>query len=97
MLHKWHESPNSIDNDFFFVLGKFDSADTSAEELEQIQNDLRQFLAYINLEIELSPETLSLVSYIDPQLPLASSRYRSVLEKDFDADAAVEEYGHCID
>jgi hypothetical protein len=73
VLHKWHQRPDAIDNDFFFVLGRV--ADAPPESCAAAEAALREELAAMPpLLLPVSSDHLSFVAYDDPQLPPATSR-----------------------
>lgn len=75
VLHKYHASPNDIDNDFFFVLGRVRRAALREDAVRAVEAQLRAFLAAREpLVFEVRREHLALVTYRDPQLPPASCR-----------------------
>ncbi len=72
-LHKWHKEEYE-DNDFFFVLGLISKEYIDPIVLEQTALELRLMLAGINEFITIGKDTMSIVAYIDPQLPITTSR-----------------------
>jgi hypothetical protein len=75
VLHKYHEEPTDIDNDFFFVLGRVERDAIPREKADAAENALREMLSKLGpLDIEMGTRDLSVVAYLDTQLPMASSR-----------------------
>jgi hypothetical protein len=72
VLHKWHHHEEDMDNDFFFVLGRVASDGGHAQQAAE--QKLREQFVDERLTLVLSRETLSLVAYSDPQLPLETSQ-----------------------
>ena len=92
VLHKWHQTEDDIDNDFFFVLGRVDRTHVSQAEEELIQAELRALLAGMTLPIVINQRTISFVSYVEPQLPLSTSRNIPIVDTTFGQQEAVAEY-----
>jgi hypothetical protein len=70
ILHKYHASPDSEDNDFFFVLGNIVKKNADVIRLEDAQSHLRSFLAaYKPVRVPISRDYLRVVAYIDTKLP----------------------------
>ena len=73
ILHKYHSSANSIDNDFFFVLGRVARSLLSEERILKTQDKLREHLAGVSIQpIQIERNHLSIIGYDDPQLPEGS-------------------------
>jgi hypothetical protein len=74
ILHKYHNTPQSEDNDFFFVLGNIVKENIDQIQLQEAQGALRSFLAlYDPVRVPISRDTLSIVAYVDTKLPLDTS------------------------
>jgi hypothetical protein len=74
ILHKWHRSASDVDNDFFFVLGRF-SGPLPEERRAMVEQHVRELLArHEPFLLPVNRDTLSFVAYADRELPLASSR-----------------------
>jgi hypothetical protein len=73
VLHKYHRRPADVDNDMFFVLGRFARP---LDELTQsrIERCVRQFLAARACVIPLRADDLSIVSYVQTELPTSTSQ-----------------------
>ena len=71
--HKWNKD-GYADNDFFFVLGRIDTARTDPSQLEKTSTELRNLLARSDFRITIRKDTLSLVAYLDSQLPLSTTK-----------------------
>jgi len=72
VLHKWHKERYE-DNDFFFVLGRVDKEYVNPLVLERTASEMRLILAGIDERITIGKDTMSIVAYIDPQLPITIS------------------------
>jgi hypothetical protein len=71
VLHKYHRSDDDVDNDFFFVLGRIDDPPHPAA----IQQVLRRELAEQEpIHLILDTDTLRIVAYRDPRLPVDEGR-----------------------
>lgn len=74
ILHKYHITEDSEDNDFFFVLGNVIKADIDPLQLEAAQSHMRSFLAgYKPVSVPVSRDSLCLVAYLDTKLPVETS------------------------
>lgn len=74
VLHKWHRHEADQDNDFYFVLGRVDRRKTSDRQIQWVEGSMRQFLAEMtHITFPINREVLSIVGYLDPQLPLQTS------------------------
>jgi hypothetical protein len=73
LCHKWNKD-GYRDNDFFFVLGKIDQDLADQQHVEAAAAAVRQLMAEREQIITLNADTLSLVAYVDTELPLHSSR-----------------------
>lgn len=80
ILHKWHKEEYE-DNDFFFVLGRINRKYANPVVLERTASQLRLILAEIDECITIGKDTMSIVAYIDPQLPITTSRAFSFDDK----------------
>jgi hypothetical protein len=73
--HKWHTTPEDVDNDCFLVLGRLDRAGIDDRVLEAAVEAIRADLAATSHAIiEIDRDTLSFVGYLDSALPCATSR-----------------------
>lgn len=74
VLHKYHAEINSLDNDFFFVLGQVDESKVDENSLSEAQQEMRTFLEKnCKLSIPIARENLSIIAYTDPTLPINTS------------------------
>jgi hypothetical protein len=67
-LHKYHSTPDSYDNDFFFVLGNLKNSLTKNESenlRELIQNEMQ---TWKDIRIKLTRDDLGIVAYKDIKL-----------------------------
>jgi len=77
--HKWHKKNDDRDNDFFFVLGRIDRRFAKDPQVQLASERARVLLAGIEngTRVQVCRDTLHIVAYLDPQLPLeTSSVYR---------------------
>jgi hypothetical protein len=75
VLHKYHGSPDDMDNDFFFVLGRVEINKLNDISIQSVQESIRSFLAaHEPLDVRLDREQLAIVAYTDTKLPLDTSR-----------------------
>ena len=74
VVHKYHRMPTDIDNDLFFVLGRLRPGYSSAAAIQECEDALRSRLAAANpVRVTVEVDSLSVVTYCDPRLPLDSS------------------------
>jgi hypothetical protein len=72
--HKWHKKDNDRDNDFFFVLGRLDRRQVEGVRLQGVAERIRLTLAGFDaIRATLSADTMQIVGYLDPQLPVETS------------------------
>ncbi|MFM2312186.1 MAG: hypothetical protein RLZZ04_1462 [Cyanobacteriota bacterium] len=80
LLHKYHATPDDIDNDFYLRLGTI-NADLTSFELDAIATEMRNLLeAQAALSIEIQLENLAFVQYQDLALTPATTRVIPVTE-----------------
>jgi hypothetical protein len=85
ILHKYHKHPDDVDNDFFFVLGRVDRDSIKDIVIQEVEETLRAYLAGLRpIVIPVGKEQLSIVGYLDPQLPTATSISFSLTDKELD-------------
>jgi hypothetical protein len=73
-VHKYHDTPAAVDNDFFFVAGKADPQAAAAARSSDALRALRDELACTPFELEVTVDDLFVVAYTDPELPPNSRR-----------------------
>lgn len=74
VLHKYHGSPNDVDNDFFFAVGKFARERIDNIVLQQLCGKMRHFLSSTHTEpVEISRDCLRVVAYANAELPPRTS------------------------
>lgn len=74
ILHKYHKEEDDVDNDFFFVLGKVDPLAESTVTYGALSELIRVQMTGIEpVRIDVRTEDLSLVAYVNDELPLATS------------------------
>jgi len=73
ILHKWNKNDYK-DNDFFFVLGRVSKKQANPLVLQRLANEIRIILSGVDERIIISRDTMSLVAYVDAQLPQNTSR-----------------------
>jgi hypothetical protein len=92
ILHKWHRSPDDVDNDFFFVLGRI-SGSAPEEQRASVEQQVRELLArHQPLLLPVSRDTLCFVAYEDRELPLDSSRCMALMDCAVTPEALVQVY-----
>lgn len=92
-LHKWHKEEYE-DNDFFFILGRINRKYVNPVDLERTASQLRLILAEIHECITIAKDTMSIVAYIDPQLPITTSRAFSFDDKSLTSKLINQLYQH---
>jgi hypothetical protein len=93
VLHKWHRHECDHDNDFFLVLGRVNRDNVAGDRLKQVEDILRhQLAARKPLDLEINCDTLALIAYEDPQLPLATSRVWHVNDPELSAESMAAIY-----
>ncbi|MGR9087195.1 MAG: hypothetical protein ACU841_08985 [Gammaproteobacteria bacterium] len=86
VLHRWHRSPGAIDNDFYFVLGRIDRRFLSDARIQRAEEAMRLFLSERSeMYVPIDPSVLSIVGYLDTQLPLQTSCSFQVFDSNLDA------------
>ena len=74
ILHSWHRNSGDKDNDFYMRIGLFDPVPTDARAVRSLETEMREMLADLEPTlVEIDLDSLSIVSYNDETLPLASS------------------------
>jgi hypothetical protein len=72
--HKWYRKPDDKDNDFFFTLGRLDRRFLNATRIQHASEQVRLFLARLDgIIVPIGVDTLKVVGYLEPQLPLETS------------------------
>ncbi len=74
ILHKYHKTEKSVDNDFFFVIGRIARKEVDVGVISEIEEEVRSFMATkVPVSLTITQDNISIVGYIDPQLPLDTS------------------------
>lgn len=73
VLHKYHAAPEDVDNDLFMVVGRVRRAEGDDARLRVVVEGLREELARFTRRVVVDVSSLSVVSYVDPALPLETS------------------------
>jgi hypothetical protein len=74
IIHKYHKIDDAFDNDLFFVLGKVDPVAITDTERQVVSEIIRVQMAAIEpIYLDVTREVLSLVAYVNEELPPASS------------------------
>ena len=73
LLHKYHATPDAMDNDFYLRLGTIDAQATAAE-INAIAIEIRNILAISPLSIPIDFNSLAFVQYQDLQLTAATTK-----------------------
>jgi hypothetical protein len=86
ILHKWHRTPAEIDDDFYFVLGRIQRLKN--ERKMELMDVMRKFLAteVTPITVKLDRECLSVVGYLDTQLPRQTSCAFPVMDAKLTSD-----------
>jgi hypothetical protein len=74
VLHKYHSTAEARDNDFFFVLGRIERSRLDDATLDALAEEVRELMARSAFELLVDLNDLKMVFYVDPSLPLGSSR-----------------------
>lgn len=70
VLHAYHDTPESIDNDFYFVLGNIEKTGMSELALQQVQESMRDAIANLDpVLVRIDKNCLRVVAYSNPRLP----------------------------
>lgn len=77
VCHKYNKEGYK-DNDFYFVIGGIPKANVNPVLLRQTATEIRHLLSEINEIVRIGKETLSIVAYVDTQLPIATSEVFSL-------------------
>lgn len=74
VLHRWHRQLGSIDNDYYFVLGRVNRKLLTDVQVQGVEEEMRRFLAGLTgLTLPIDHSVLSIVGYLDTQLPVQTS------------------------
>ena len=80
VLHKWHRTPDEVDDDFYLVLGRVKRI--KEEKKEHLVEMMQHYLStQVTANVALERNCLSVVGYIDPMLPISSSCALSIIDK----------------
>jgi hypothetical protein len=79
LLHKYHATPDDIDNDFYLRLGTI-KGDLTLSEIEAIASEIRNLLAAQSRSIAIQRENLAFVQYQDLSLTPATTKVIPVTE-----------------
>jgi hypothetical protein len=94
--HKWHKDEYK-DNDFFFVLGRIEPTGINSSLLQRTSAELRNILSGIDERIVVGQESLSVIAYLDEQLPLMTSRQHKIIDNHFTKDFFEKLYRQGLD
>jgi hypothetical protein len=89
VLHKYHPSDDSLDNDLFMVLGRVDQTQVKDTTVRATIEALREQMKDQSVELTVDATSLQIVSYVDPALPLETSTVTRLADADADAIAAL--------
>ncbi len=96
VLHKEYRREADVDDDFYFVLGRVERREATDVGTQETHDALRNLLVNIEpVELVLTPETLSIVAYLDTQLPLNTSCAFDLMESSIDGPTLVGLYSAC--
>lgn len=71
-FHK-HNKDGYQDNDFFFVLGRISKKQINSMLFQQTATEIRLILSGIKESVRINKDTISIIAYVDTQLPVATS------------------------
>jgi hypothetical protein len=72
VLHKWHKDGYK-DNDLFFVLGRVSKDHLNPFVIKKATAEIRVILSGVDERVIVGRDTMSIVAYVDPQLPIKTS------------------------
>jgi hypothetical protein len=72
VLHKYHQTASDVDNDLYFVLGRY-SANVSDVSLDGAEREIAQYFSANPRILPLRLEDLSVASYTDEALPMTAT------------------------
>jgi hypothetical protein len=81
-LHKYHLTPDDLDDDLFFVLGRVRRAEIREDALARVTREVRERMADSPIEVVLAARALYLAGYVDPTLPVESTFRTSAIGAD---------------
>jgi hypothetical protein len=79
LLHKYHQFPQSIDNDFYLRLGTI-TGKLETKEMMIIEQEIKEILQSQSVNISLRLDDLAFVKYQHLTLPLATTEILPVVE-----------------
>ncbi|BAU64585.1 hypothetical protein STA3757_19570 [Stanieria sp. NIES-3757] len=80
LLHKYHQIPDSIDNDFYFRLGTI-TGKLSIEEIALVEQEIREILqSQPPVYVSINQNDLAFVRYQDLALPLETTEILPLTE-----------------
>ena len=94
-LHKWNKDDYK-DNDFFFVLGSVSRAHLKQSVIHRAECEIRTILAGIDERVRVGKDTMSIVAYVDTQLPLATSNAFGIEDSALTPELIHHLYKQCI-
>jgi len=90
--HKWHNTQDAVDNDFFFVLGRVEES-IGPFRLHHAMTEVRTFLSSLDgVLVRIEKDTLRVVAYMDEQLPPETSFVFSVNDPLLTSDRLLSYY-----
>ncbi|MBW4521912.1 MAG: hypothetical protein KME16_19690 [Scytolyngbya sp. HA4215-MV1] len=92
VLHKEHVTQSAEDNDYYFVLGRIDRRVIDDQRLEATADSMRRYLASRSISVTIDRDALSIVAYLDTQLPLDTSSRFPIMDSNLDARVLLELY-----
>jgi len=95
ILHKWNKDGYK-DNDFFFVLGRVSKKYINPLVLQRTSSEIRTILSGIDERVKIGKDTMSVVAYIDPQLPTTTSNAFSMEESELTPETLERLYKQSI-
>jgi hypothetical protein len=89
VLHKYHASPDALDNDAFMVVGQIRRMPDDDATICSAGGELRAHIAGVHTDVTVDVSNLQIVSYVDPALPLDTSEALRLADADVDRLSAL--------
>lgn len=79
-LHRYHASPDAIDDDCYIRLGCLDASFSASQaEIEAIERDVRSSLDGSSIDMLMTARDLRIAHYVDETLPPSTTRTRQLV------------------
>ncbi|MGF1542002.1 MAG: hypothetical protein ACFCU5_16400 [Pleurocapsa sp.] len=83
LLHKYHQKPDAIDNDFYLRLGTIEGK-ISTKDKNKIETDIREILSKQAVDLVLDKNNLAFAQYRDLSLTLETTKILPVTESNLE-------------